>query len=139
MQRLMLEHESMASLQRYPDALTLVTTIVRDYLAKTEGWHFMNRDPVTPIEGDLTNRLAEIKCPTQILVGKEGYGFSNEAANFLKERIGETAHVQSIEGCGHLLNIEKPDIINEAIIKNDREGDEHKNSTGRISIVSILL
>lgn len=65
---------------------------------------------------DSTGLLAEIKCPTLVIVGAEDTLSPVSEAEQMRARIpGATLRV--IEGAGHMTNMEQPAEFNEAVIE----------------------
>ncbi len=63
---------------------------------------------------DVMERLAEIRCPTLVICGTEDTLTPQKYSTFLAERIAE-AELKLVEGAGHMVIIEKPDIVAAAI------------------------
>ncbi|WP_133557918.1 alpha/beta fold hydrolase [Algoriphagus boseongensis] len=80
-----------------------------------------NKKPITgPVEGviyrkGVEDELANITCPTMILVGDEDVATKPEKAKFIQMGISNSVlHV--IPGAGHSSCIEKPDMVNQQIL-----------------------
>lgn len=116
----MLTHKSMLSLQQHPKALVATSTMIKNYLQKTGGWHFMHKDPSTVVKNTLIQQMNKISCATQILIGQEDYEFSKNVARIVFEHISN-AQLHQIEKAGHLINLEHPQIVNEIIINFDKK------------------
>jgi pimeloyl-ACP methyl ester carboxylesterase len=63
---------------------------------------------------DVTERLGEIRCPTLVICGTEDRLTPVKYATLLAERI-PGAELKLIEGAGHMVMTEKPDLVAEAI------------------------
>jgi len=63
---------------------------------------------------DIMERLSEIRCPTLAVCGTEDQLTPPKYAAFLAEKIAG-AELKLIEGAGHMVIIEKPEILAEAI------------------------
>lgn len=63
---------------------------------------------------DVMERLGEIRCPTLVICGTEDALTPPKYATFLAEKIAG-AELKLIEGAGHMVIIEKPDLIATAI------------------------
>lgn len=57
------------------------------------------------------HRLAELQCPTLILIGELDHPFNRETANILHVQIKDAILIR-MEGCGHLPFVEEPDQFN---------------------------
>jgi len=63
---------------------------------------------------DVMERLAKIHCPTLVICGTEDALTPLKYSRFLAERI-EGAHLEIIQGAGHMVMTEKPVAVSEAI------------------------
>jgi pimeloyl-ACP methyl ester carboxylesterase len=63
---------------------------------------------------DVMGRLGEIHCPTLIICGADDALTPPKYSSFLAERIGG-ARLEIIAGAGHMVMIENPDRVAEAI------------------------
>jgi 3-oxoadipate enol-lactonase len=63
---------------------------------------------------DVTPQLAEIKVPTLVVVGSEDEITPPAAAQTLASSI-RGAKLATVPGAGHLSNLERPDVFNEAV------------------------
>jgi len=63
---------------------------------------------------DIMDRLGEIRCPTLIICGTEDTLTPPKYSTFLAERITE-AELKWVEGAGHMVMIEKPNLVAAAI------------------------
>ncbi len=60
-------------------------------------------------------RAVDIKIPTFYIMGEEDYLFLPTIKKVVGSHVASTLHV--IENCGHVVNVEKPMIFNEQVIK----------------------
>jgi 3-oxoadipate enol-lactonase len=63
---------------------------------------------------DLTDRLAEIRIPTLVMVGEEDPGTPIAAARTIHEKI-KGSKLVIIRSASHLSNLEQPQKFNEAL------------------------
>jgi pimeloyl-ACP methyl ester carboxylesterase len=63
---------------------------------------------------DVMPRLGEIHCPTLVICGTEDKLTPPKYATFLTERIAG-AELKLIEGAGHMVMVEQPELVAEAI------------------------
>lgn len=63
---------------------------------------------------DIMERLGEIRCPTLVICGTDDALTPPKYSTFLAERIAN-AGLKWIEGAGHMVMIEKPNLVAEAI------------------------
>ncbi len=61
------------------------------------------------------DRLAEITCPTLIMVGEHDHGTPPHMARSMKEKM-PNAHFHEIPNAGHISNIEQPEIFNQCLM-----------------------
>jgi pimeloyl-ACP methyl ester carboxylesterase len=64
---------------------------------------------------DSTDLLAQIHCPTLILVGEQDVLTTPSEAQFMAERVSD-ARVVTIPQAGHLANMEQPEAFNHALV-----------------------
>jgi pimeloyl-ACP methyl ester carboxylesterase len=124
--REILQHESLDSLRKKPEGFSLITRIVERY----SGFHFTHRDPGEPTWG-IGNRLSELRCPVKVIIGTEDSESSHKVAKEIHGKVSNS-ELQFVEGAGHFLNIENPEVVNEAINKS-LEGEEGKKEAELIS------
>lgn len=79
------------------------------------GWHWFNQDSHIAISPLAIERLNEIKAPTCVIVGEREYKGNLLGTQFLYEHIANAKKVV-IPRVGHLLNIEAPQLFNEAVL-----------------------
>jgi len=63
---------------------------------------------------DVMDRLADIRCPTLVVCGTDDRLTPPKYSALLAERI-HNAQLRFIEGAGHMVMIEKPEVLGEAI------------------------
>lgn len=72
------------------------------------------REIVQVLDPPLKDRLHEIDVPTLILVGSEDQPYLHEIGQQL-EREMPNSRLESLPGCGHHPNLEKPTLFNEKV------------------------
>ena len=80
-----------------------------------DGWHWLNRDPETWPDVMPAGRLAEISCPTLIISGDSELPGLQRAGAFMQAHIPSAQSV-TISHAGHMVNLEQPDLFNEALL-----------------------
>ena len=98
------------SRRRRPDLVGRVTRLIReqDPAAVAAAQRGMARRP------DVSDRLAAVTVPTLVLCGTEDEGFGPEVGRELAAAFPDARFVQ-IGEAGHLLNLEQPEQVNEAL------------------------
>ena len=85
--------------------------MINDY----DGWHWINRDPETWPEIMPAERLAEISCPTLIITGENEIPGLQRTGAFMQSQI-PTASAVTIKAAGHVVNLEQPNLFNQAVL-----------------------
>lgn len=106
-----LAHPFFAPALRQP----LVAARLRKNMADYSGWHFMNADPGSWIEPPAIHRLSYITAPTLIIVGDNDVPYLLAMADMFAQHIPFARKVV-VAGAGHMVNMEAPDQVNEAIL-----------------------
>lgn len=101
-----LDMEMFGTAQDKPTWPTIVQ-MVMDY----SGWHWLNREPVIPLDPPAKQRLREITAPTLIIVGELDLPEFHEVADMLLAGIPRARKVV-LPGVGHLSNQEDPASFN---------------------------
>lgn len=80
---------------------------------------------VTP-EPPTIERLAEIRCPTTVIVGENDTKDSIAQSKILAEKIQGSTTIICPE-TGHFVNMEVPGIVNKSLLKSEIkvESDQH--------------
>ena len=68
------------------------------------------------LEPPAIERLADLQTPTLILIGDLDVGWMLSIANYLATHI-PGAQQKTIPGVAHLLNMEKPELFNQAVLE----------------------
>lgn len=106
-----LAHPFFAPALRQP----LVAARLRKNMADYSGWHFMNADPGSWIEPPAIHQLSYITAPTLIIVGDNDVPDLLAMADMFAQHIPFARKVV-VAGAGHMVNMEAPDQVNEAIL-----------------------
>ncbi|MFW6067235.1 MAG: 3-oxoadipate enol-lactonase [Myxococcota bacterium] len=96
--------------REHPEAVDRIREMVRNtdpsgYIACCEAIKGLN----------VTDRLAEIRVPTLVVVGADDPGTTPDVARAIHERI-HGSQLQIIEQAAHLCNVEQPEVFNRAIV-----------------------
>jgi 3-oxoadipate enol-lactonase len=108
----MLGNPLLRSIARKPDLFAPVETMIRDY----SGFHWLTHDPHRVFYPPAIERLGEIACPVQIIVGQHDIPDLQGVADRLIREIG---HARSIilPGVGHIVNMEAPEQFNRIVLE----------------------
>jgi 3-oxoadipate enol-lactonase len=112
LERVWLTHPLLAGIRRFPKRFQFVKSMVlaysaRDYLDETE---------YPQPQWQVIDRLDAIRAPTLVLVGELDLPDFRLIAEILAANIA-TARLEVIPGAGHLLNLEQPQVFNEALLR----------------------
>jgi len=101
----------LTSLAKQPALFAPVKTIIFDY----SGFHWLKHDPHKVFYPPAKERLGELTCPVQILVGQNDISDLRAIAQQLGHKI---KHAQTVEipGVGHMVNIEAAEQFNEIVL-----------------------
>jgi pimeloyl-ACP methyl ester carboxylesterase len=88
----------------------------RSPILEYSGFHFVRGDPQEWPNPPALERLAEIRCPTLVIVGERDLPSFRAIADALAERIAGAEKIV-ISGAGHLSNMEAPQQVNEAVAR----------------------
>ena len=91
---------------------SLLDNMITDY----DGWHWQHRDPEIWPETMPADRLAEITAPTLIITGDQEMAGLVRAGTYMSEKINGCRTIK-LEACGHVVNLEKPEEFNRAMIE----------------------
>jgi len=105
-----LEHELFDSANRIPRVSAALKRIVADY----SGWHWLNRNPWTPLAPPSIEQLNSINTPTLILAGEFDLPDFQEIAKIISEKIPGSKKI-TIPHAGHMSNMENPEYFNEVV------------------------
>ena len=88
-------------------------TTLNDY----SGWHWLNGNKYELVIPDAKDRLHEITCPTQILVGEHDLEYFKNIGQYMHEKI-ENSEYRLVPKSGHMSNLENPSFVNDLILEN---------------------
>jgi pimeloyl-ACP methyl ester carboxylesterase len=94
-----------------PNVAFRLKQIISDY----SGWHFVNPDPLRPLDPPAIERLQEIEVPTLIIVGERDLPDFHRIADILNKKIQNSQRI-TLRGAGHMSNMENPKEFNEAVL-----------------------
>lgn len=94
-----------------PGAEGRLHRIVEEY----SGWHWLNADPVLPLEPPALGRLDAIRCPTLTLLGERDVPDCHRIAALVNQAVPGAQHVV-LPGLGHMANVEAPGEFDEAVL-----------------------
>ena len=95
--------------QRRPD---VIDRVEKTFLAFEPGQYAVLWEMIATLE--TRERLADLVCPTQILVGEQDASTPPAAARLIGERI-KGAQVEIIPGAAHMATLEAPEVVNRLI------------------------
>lgn len=93
------------------DVASHLEKIVSDY----SGWHWVNTNPLHRLDPPSIERLEEIHVPTLIIVGERDLPDFHKIADTLGRTIRNARKV-TLQGVGHMSNMEAPDKFNKTIL-----------------------
>jgi pimeloyl-ACP methyl ester carboxylesterase len=93
-----------------PDVALRLRQMVSDY----SGWHFVNTDPLRPLDPPAIDRLQEIQVPTLIIVGERSLPEFHRIAGILNQKIQNSKRI-TLKGAGHVSCMETPKEFNQAV------------------------
>lgn len=89
------------------------------------GWHLTNNDPAEKNNYLTSDRLSEIDCPVDIIIGDndspDNVRMSEELANKIK-----CAKLKRIEELGHFISMERPALIAETILEKEKREEKRE-------------
>lgn len=108
-----LSHQVFEYTSRHPEISKILKTIVNDY----SGWHWLNGNKYEQVIADAKNRLHEINCPTEILVGEHDLEYFHNIARFIQQNVRNSKYVV-IPSAGHMSNLDNKDHINNILLES---------------------
>lgn len=90
-------------------------SLVREIVMGNSRLWSYRTNPAQPLKPPAIKRLAEIKCPTLVIVGDQDLPHIKEIAGLLASGIGG-ATLSTIPGAGHLVNLDAREPFNQAIL-----------------------
>lgn len=88
---------------------------LREIVSSYSGWHWLNKNPWTPLDPPAVRRLSSIAAPTLILVGERDLPDFHTIADLLNHDIAGSRKVV-ISGAGHMSNMEDPVTFNQVLM-----------------------
>jgi 3-oxoadipate enol-lactonase len=83
----------------------------QDYFAA-----YSEKEPKSlPLEPPAVQRLAEVKVPTLLITGELDFSYTAAAAKLMLQEIKGAKHLD-IPGVAHMVNMEKPEAFNRAVL-----------------------
>ena len=109
-QAVMLENLLLRSIAKQPKLFAAVETMLRDY----SGFHLVSHDPHRVFHPRAIERLGEITCPVQIIIGQHDIP---DLQGVARQLIAEVKHARSvvIPDVGHIVNMEAPEQFNRIV------------------------
>lgn len=88
---------------------------LRRMVADYSGWHWMNEDPVRPLDPPPMQRLDAIRAPTLTILGERDVPDCHRIAALINQAVPAAGHVL-LPGLGHMAHMEAPARFNEAVL-----------------------
>lgn len=92
---------------------TVREMVLRSYVLQKDAWE--NGAEEEELDPPVLARLAEISCPTLIVVGTEDVADMLSIAEHVASTI-PGARLEIVEGAGHLPSLERPDVVNALLL-----------------------
>ncbi len=108
----MLGNPLLRSIARRPELFAHVEAMIRDY----SGFHWLRHDPHRVFYPPAIERLGEIVCPVQIIMGQNDIDDLQGVAARLVRQITHARHTV-LPGVGHIVNMEAPERFNEIVLE----------------------
>jgi 3-oxoadipate enol-lactonase len=105
-----LAHALFNSANKNPHLATTLEKIVSSY----SGWHWLNKNPWTPLNPPSMEQLNTIKTPTLITVGQLDLPDFHRIASILAKEISNSKK-KEIPNVGHMSNMENPTEFNRIV------------------------
>lgn len=110
--RLVLELAPMRRAAADPEIRDRLETIIRDHAWRS----FEEPDPWLDTETPATEHLGEISVPTLVITGEHDIADHHRQARLLADGI-QDARLVVIPGASHMVNLEQPDLFNDAVLE----------------------
>ncbi len=94
-----------------PEVFARMAEIGYDYSC----WHFINTDPVQNLSPLAIQQIEEINLPTLIVTAENDIEACKEIADLLDQTLPNSRKIE-IASAGHVVNMEKPDEFNAAVL-----------------------
>ena len=99
----------------------VVAAQLESWVAEYSGWHWTHGVSPSAQIPDLSSRLVEVTAPTLIAVGKRDTAYFHSVAQALHAGIAGS-RLEVIAGAGHLVNLERPAIVNALLLEHFGRG-----------------
>ncbi len=110
-QSAMLGNPLLKCVAKNPALFAPVEAMIRDY----SGFHWLKHDPHKVFYPPVMERLGEVACPVQIVVGQRDIPDIRAIAERLSREIGHARMVE-IPNVGHMVNIEATEQFNRIVL-----------------------
>jgi 3-oxoadipate enol-lactonase len=107
-----LAHPLFEGARNQPICAEALARMVGEY----SGWHWQHKDPARSPEPGFLNRLGDIRCPSLVVTGSLDLPDFQAIGEILSSRL-PAARRMTIEGAGHMVNLEAPDRFNRALFE----------------------
>lgn len=84
-------------------------------VGENSGWHWVNSNPLRPMDPPVIPRLNEIKAPVLIIMGEHDESYIHESAAIMRHGLREPQLVV-LPNVGHMSNMEAPQLFNEVVL-----------------------
>jgi 3-oxoadipate enol-lactonase len=88
---------------------------IKDIVSSYSGWHWLNKNPWTPLDPPAVDRLNSIAAPTLIVLGERDLPDFHAIGDLLNREIAGSRKVV-ISGVGHMSNMEDPVAFNRVLM-----------------------
>ena len=88
---------------------------LKEIVASYSGWHWLNKNPWTPIDPPAVQQVHAITAPTLILVGERDLPDFHAIADLLNREI-TNSRKEVIAGAGHMCCMEDPATFNRLLL-----------------------
>ncbi len=109
--QLWMRHSLFVQANSHSTLTTQLTAMVEQY----SGWHWINKDPAVVSHPLTIQRLGHIAIPALIITGKYDIPDFQQIADTLYREIPNVQRLV-VPNAGHLVNMESPDMVNNAIL-----------------------
>jgi pimeloyl-ACP methyl ester carboxylesterase len=103
-----LQHELFTSARNN----TTVFNILKQVIDAYSGWHWLHKNPWTPLDPPSLQQLYKIEQPTLVITGEQDLPDFQEIANILSQQIPHSKKTV-IPNAGHVCNMESAALFNE--------------------------
>jgi len=106
-----LNHDLFIPARRNAAVAGQLAQMVNDY----SGWHWVNKNPWTPIDPPAITKLNKITAPSLIIVGEKDVPDFRDMADLLHEQI-PGSRIEIIKDVGHMSNMEDTATFNKLVL-----------------------